>query len=179
MEKRNRKKGNRGLLVALIVILAAILVTLLYVFVLQPQGEQQAKEDAIVAEENAQMGILPDMSDEEIRERLNTIVADSMLNISINSNPVFATGGAEGNLRIENIPGNQYGFVVEIKLDDTGETIYKSGLIAPGYFVEKATLLRELKKGIYPATAVFTAYETDGKREVGSAGARINITVTG
>lgn len=177
MEETKKKKGNRVLLVVLVIVMAAILLTLLYTFGWAPYQQEQQKEQDIIAEENAQMGILPDMSEDEIRERLNTIVADSMLNISINSNPVFENGEAEGNLRIENIPGNSYAFAVEVKLDDTGETVYKSGLISPGYFVENAKLLRSLKQGVYPATAVFTAYTTDEKKEIGTAGARLNIIV--
>ena len=61
--------------------------------------------------------------------------------------------------------------------EDNGETVYKSGLISPGYFVENAKLDTPLAKGIYPAVAVFTAYDTETKQEMGTAGANVNLMI--
>ncbi len=82
------------------------------------------------------------MSDEEIQDRLNRKVAESRLNISMDPTPVFADGKAEGDVRIENIQGNQYGFTVTITVIGTDDSpgagdyvdqeILKTGLIPAG-----------------------------------------------
>ena len=66
---------------------------------------------------------------------------------------------------------------VQIPLDDTGEVIYETGIIDPGYHIQSDKLDRPLEKGVYPATAMFTAYDPETGDEVGRAGAKISITV--
>ena len=47
---------------------------------------------------------------------------------------------------------------VALTLDETGETLYESGLIDPGYYVEYIELAQALAAGDYAATATFTTY---------------------
>ena len=61
-----------------------------------------------------------------------------MINISMNTSPVFEDGTSEGNLMIVNDTSNLYPQIVEISLNDTGETIYKSGGIPVGSKIERA-----------------------------------------
>ena len=125
----------------------------------------------------AELGLLPGMTEEEIRDRLNRKVADSMMNISINPKPVFANGRAAGDLRIENIPGNSCSFTVTIRRSDTGQTILQTGVIDPGYYVEQMALDTPLPAGEYPCLALFTAYRTETWEEIGQAGTTILLTV--
>lgn len=178
MEKAEEKKKRRKGLVALVVVLIAVVAGLLgYIFLYKPQADAQAARQELQAEKNAEMGIIPGMSDEDIEARLNQKVAEGMLNVACNPNPTFPDGTSEGNLRIENIPGNKYAVMVEVIRDDNGEAVYTSGLIDPGYFVENVTLDVPLAKGEYPALAKFTAYDPETKEEVGSAGVRVKIIV--
>ncbi|MEG2189661.1 MAG: hypothetical protein RRY08_07485, partial [Christensenella sp.] len=127
---------------------------------------------------DAAMGQLPYKSEEEVQAAINSVVEDGMFNISINSTPSFENGNAEGTLGIENIPANRYLMQVNITLDDTGEMIYESGLIEPGYFIESAKLKVPLARGIYPATAIFTAIDPNDERDtVGTGSAKIVISV--
>ena len=180
MAEAEKKKTNKGL-IALTLILALMVAALLgYIFLYRPQADEkaaQAVQAAIVAEKNAELGIIPGMSDEDIEARLNQKVAEGMLNVACNPNPVFQNGKSEGNLRIENIPGNNYAVTVTVILEDSGTTVYTSGLIDPGYFVENVTLDVPLQKGEYPALAKFTAYDPKTKEEAGTAGIRVNILV--
>ena len=100
-----------------------------------------------------------------------------MFNISINTAPTFENGKAEGPLQIENVPGNRYLMQVLITLDDTGELIYETGLIEPNHHIQSAKLDVELEKGEYLATAVFNAYDPETEEYIGSAGAKLTITV--
>lgn len=126
---------------------------------------------------DAKLGILPGMSLEEIQSRLNQVVEEGMVNISINPEPEFENGSAKGNLRIENVAANHYDYIVTITLDDTGEEIYQSGVISPGYYVDEAKLTKELPKGDYNATAVFKAYEQGTKNIIGTVAVTILIHI--
>ena len=83
----------------------------------------------------------PDM--DKIVEGLNEQVEAGMINISMNTSPVFSDGTSEGNLMIVNEGVNRYPQIVEITRNDTGETIYKSGAIPVGSKIEKAKLSAE------------------------------------
>ena len=175
--QQQKKKKPIALIIIIIILAAALVIGGIYFLMPREQEEETQDPEQLAAEAAAEMGILPGMSEEDIQKKLNEQIDKSMLNIAINANPVFENGEAEGNLRIENIPANHYAVTVEIVREDNGETVYKSGLIEPGYFVEKAKLTQPLAKGVYPAVAVFTAYNTETKDMVGTAGANINIKV--
>ena len=100
-----------------------------------------------------------------------------MFNISIASAIVFESPTAEGEARIENIEANPYHMQVDIILDETGETIYQSKLIRPGYSIEKIRLEKELEPGEYPVTAVFSAITQEEMQLFGQAGAQIKIYI--
>ncbi len=176
-KKKPEKKKKPVLLIVIIVLLLAAMGGM-YWYMNQPKPEEQPKSsDEILEEQAAQMGILPGMSAEDIEKKLNEQIDKSMLNIAINANPVFESGTAEGNVRIENIPANHYAMTVEIVREDNGESVYKSGLIKPGYFVETAKLSTPLEKGVYKAVAVFTAYDLETNQEIGTAGANVSLMV--
>ncbi|MEG2361373.1 MAG: hypothetical protein RSB97_06040, partial [Christensenella sp.] len=124
-----------------------------------------------------QDGFLEGRTEDEIQELINQAVEDGMFNISVNSNPVFENGKAEGSLRIENVPNNKYYMKVTVKLDDTGEIVYESKGIKQGQYIEKATLSKALAKGEYAATAVFTAVDPQTLAERGTASAQIQLSV--
>lgn len=171
MAEKKKKKGWI-IVVAIIAALAAVAGILYVNGVFDTSPKTKAQRDL-----NALEGQLSYKSQEDVEAALNQIVADGMLNISINSNPVFENGTAEGILGIENIKGNQYLIQVDIARDDTGEVVYSSGIIEPGYYIEKAALDKPMQKGTYPCTATFHAIEADSELEAGSAGAKILITV--
>ena len=141
------------------------------------QGSWKPAESQKIAEESgALQGMLPGMSEDEIRAELNRRVSEGELAISINSVLEFETGESEGLLRIENSEKNHYTMVVEMYLNDTGERIYQSGGIKPGYFLEKARLDQALTKGDYPVTVHFKAYDDDGNY-IGEANAETVVRV--
>ncbi len=126
---------------------------------------------------NATEGQAPYKTAEEVQAELNRLVEEGMFNISIAGEIEFANGSSQGVAYIENVPGNRYHMKVTITLDDTGETVYESGGIAPGNFIERITLMRDLPAGSYDATATFGAYNTETLDEMGQAAAKVKITV--
>lgn len=175
-------KNNKALLIVLIVVVIAVLGVLIWALVIEPNRQkelEQQQQENLQQEENAALGILPGMNDDEVQERINTIVSESMLNISMNTEPTFEDGSAQGKLNIENIPGNRYAVTVEIVRDDNGEVVYKSGLIDPGYYVQYAKLDKDLSAGTYDCVARFTAYDAKTKKEIGTAGIQIRLNILG
>ena len=100
-----------------------------------------------------------------------------MINISMNTSPVFRDGTSEGNLMIVNEGINNFPQIVEITRNDTGELIYKSGGIPVGSKIENAKLSVDLPAGTYECTAMFHSVDPDTGASLGCAGAIITITV--
>ena len=80
-----------------------------------------------------QEGVIPGYTEEEIKEILQRKADESTFSFEINSRPVFKDGKSEGNLRIANPPYNKYAINVEITLDSSGKSVFKSGNIDPNH----------------------------------------------
>lgn len=167
---RPKAKKKKTWIIVLVVVIAAAAIGGYFIW-------QNTSKSNFAFDQLAQDGFLEGRSDEEIQALVNQVVEEGMFNISMNSNPVFENGREEGNLRIENVPANKYYMTVRITLDDTGEVVYESAGIKQGQFIEKAALNKNLVKGEYAATAVFTAVEPNSLKETGQASANIVLTV--
>ena len=128
---------------------------------------------------NAALGQLEGKTPEELQAELDRIVQEGMFNISIASYVEFPNGAAEGEVRIENVPGNHYLMQVEVVRDDTGETVYRTGMIEPNHHIQRAQLDVDLDAGSYPCTAVFYAFEPGTEEPVGQAAAKMTVVVAG
>lgn len=174
-EDRTKKEKNKAIWISVsilaIILLAGILVWLMFL------RDRDDYNDEDFFDPMAVTGILPDMSEEEIQAELNRVVEEGMLNISIASDISFEDGQSKGLANISNIAANNYIFKVAVTLDDTDETVYQSGGIKPGQYIQYIELEEDLEKGEYPATAVFTAYTQDTHQIVGSAGAQLTLYV--
>lgn len=140
------------------------------------------KEDArgqtgIVYDSSAVEGGWDNLSPEEIAKKLNEKVAEGMINISMNTAPIFEDGTAEGNLMLVNESINNYPQKVQIVRNDTGEQIYESGAIAVGSKIERAKLDVVLPAGTYECTAYFHNLDPESGAIIGTAGAIITITI--
>lgn len=123
------------------------------------------------------MRLLPGIDITERQAQLQEQLDESMIAFSINGSPVFANGGAEGNLMLENPANNAKLLVVEIYMDETQELIYQSKALPVGSYIENARLDKVLEAGEYQATAYFKAYREEDQTFIGQAGAAIKITV--
>lgn len=175
-----KKKKKRWLLLLLLLLLLGIVAGFVYHIVTTKHQERLQKEL------DAELGFLPGMSEQDIQDRLNQIVEEGRLNVSINPTPTYENGKAKGNIQIENVQGNRYSFTVAVEVvgtsddagakDYVGKEIMKTGLIDPGSYVQKKQLSVDLPKGEYVCIATFTAYDKK-ENEVGSVGTQIMITV--
>lgn len=139
---------------------------------LAPSSDTRALRDA-----DAELGQLAGKTDDEIRAELDRVVEEGMFDISIASDVTFADGRAEGDVRIENVPGNRYLMKVELVADGTGGTLYESGVIEPGYHIQSVRLDVDPGPGEHVCTAVFTALDPQTEDVVGTAAAQVRVTV--
>ena len=144
---------------------------------LMTREEDAAMDDSLQLDDNATMGVLPGIDMKERQAQLQEQLDEGMIAFSINTSPVFATGGSEGNLMLENPANNAKLLVVEIYIDATQELVYQSKAIPTGAYIENARLDKVLEPGEYPATVYFKAYREEDHSFIGQAGAAIKITV--
>ena len=177
-EKRDAK--SRTLVILAVVGLAAALTVGIFTavrMIRKPAASKDAPKTGIVYDDAAIEGGWDNLSPEEIAEKLNEKVAEGMINISMNTSPVFADGTSKGSLMIVNEEVNNYPQVVEISRDDTGELIYKSGAIPVGSKIEAAKLSVDLDPGTYKCTALFYNVDPDTGDYLGCAGAVVTVIV--
>ena len=160
------------LLVALLVTAAGV-VTFLCLRQQCEEKESPSDTAALVYDNAATPGGWEDMTSDDLDGKIEA----GMINISMNTIPVFASGESEGNLMIVNEEVNRYPQIVEISRNDTGETIYTSGAIPVGSKIEAAKLDKTLAAGKYDCTALFYSVDPETGARLGCAGAAITITI--
>ena len=175
MKNKNSKKETYkkvGIGVGLVIVAAVIILLLL-----RSCGAPVDDHSGIEFDPSATEGGWDEADTDEIIAGLNEKVEEGMINISMNTSPVFADGTSKGSLMIVNEEVNNYPQVVEISRDDTGELIYKSGAIPVGSKIESAKLSVDLDPGTYKCTALFYNVDPDTGDYLGCAGAVVTVTV--
>ncbi|MBE5803143.1 MAG: hypothetical protein E7316_01355 [Clostridiales bacterium] len=163
------------IIIALLLVFILLLGGALCYFLLwQPAQHTQVRGGQ--REAKALQGSLNVMTEDEIQEALNNIVEEGMFRISIASNIIAVEDGL-AQVRIENNLQNRYVMQVTLYLDETGEEIYRTDLIDPGYYIQETEFDKHLDPGEYAATAVFTALYADTEEVVGTVGAHVTIHV--
>ena len=168
-KKETYKKAGIG--VGLVIVAAVI------ILLLRSCGAPVDDHSGIEFDPSATEGGWDEADTDEIIAGLNEKVEAGMINISMNTSPVFADGTSKGSLMIVNEEVNNYPQVVEISRDDTGELIYKSGAIPVGSKIESAKLSVDLDPGTYKCTALFYNVDPDTGDYLGCAGAVVTVTV--
>lgn len=163
-EKTKREKGEKkekgskkaviGLILVVVLLLGLIGGGLWYFLVYSAKNPLAREEDALG-------GMLAGLPQEDWGDALDDVVEDGQVLLGIAAEPVFEYNGKRGRIGIENDEANQYSFQVTITEDATGDVLYESGLIDPGYYIEYIELNKTLAAGDYPATAVFTTYSLE------------------
>jgi hypothetical protein len=177
-KQNNKEKRNKytifGLLI-LILLLAGALVYLLF-----GKGADGILPDGIkvhlTPDDNAEHGKITGKDKDAIVDALNKKVQEGMINISINSNPIFPDGKSKGTLMISNSETNNYPQQVEIYTDGDNKLIY-AGSVEVGGKIETSKLAVALPKGEYPCLAYFKAVDPKTSNLIGYAIAEIIVTV--
>ena len=163
-----QKKRRRGVVIAIIIAICAIAAAILLAFTLCADEKSRRQGDA---------GQLEGKTDAEIQAELDRVVEEGMFNISIASVIELESGTSEGDLRIENVPGNRYLMRVSILRNDTGEELYRTDVIEPNHHIQRDAFDVALPAGSYECTALFEALDPATEEQVGQAAAIITVNV--
>lgn len=172
-QSEKKKKSKKKYLLLLLLLLLIPTIWLFKGFI---GGDNPIPIPGINWDENQSLGDLTGKSKEEILAALNEKVQEGMINISMNTNPIFETGTSMGTLMITNSASNRYPQLIEIYTKDDNTLVY-SGAVDIGNKVEQSTLLVDLPKGDYECVAYFSAINPETGEKLGTAGANIKITV--
>lgn len=156
----------------ILILLLILIIPLSIIFITNSKNNKVNISGGILQE-----GVIPGYTEEQIKEILQRKADESTFSFEINSRPIFKNGESEGNIRIANPPYNKYSIKIEIKLDDNGKTVFKSGEILPNHYIEYAKLTKRLKAGEYNATATINAYDTESGEYKGTSAAKLIIRV--
>ena len=111
-----------------------------------------------------------------VRDLRNQELVKNMKYVSLERQIYFDYSDASGEARIANDIKNDFGCKVRIVRDATGEVVYASDLIEPGYYIEKINLTGGLKQGFYPCTAVWSFY-TKGEEYAGETAWKLVVII--
>ena len=173
MNTKTNNKCNHGV----VVVILLLFLILAGAFLFATMDNSDSEVSGIIYDSNATVGGWEETDTETIVDSLNEKVEQGMINISMNTTPVFSDGMSAGNLMIVNEGINNYPQVVTIVRNDTNETIYQSNAIPVGSKIEQAELTVDLDAGTYECTALFYNVDPDTGNYLGCAGAMITITV--
>ena len=134
----NNKKVFKGIVIALAVIILILLTIGITIFVIKDKFEKESEYEQ-------QVNQITKIDYSEREEALNEIVEDGMINVCYSTSAIF-DGKVSQSFNVQNSINNHYAIIFEI-IDESGDTIYTSKKIEPGYELNQIELLKELKKG--------------------------------
>lgn len=117
------------------------------------------------------------MSDKERKKAQEKEVDESKFTLSIYPEATFEDGKSTGAIYIKNDVKNAYLIAVQIVEDKSGDIIYESGAIEPGFEITEGELNKNLKKGTYKCTAEVSIYDPQTKKYKGQTAAEIEVEV--
>lgn len=172
-EGKGRRRRGYVILLALALLLALLLASLL-------RGEAPPGYNPKM-EPNAVSGVMPGKSQELLQQEMDQQAQDKQVTVTVNSEIVFASAQAEGNILFENSSINE-GKLLRLELylgeDDSGTMIYETGYLRPGSYVPSARLDVELEPGSYACTAyVYVNRESDERYLGRLAVGNINVII--
>lgn len=156
---------------AIIAIILVLILALLLFFTLS--SGRLEKDKNIVA------GNVAGMTLEEIQKSLNDTVEASKASTSVASVVEVDRSTREAKWRLENPDYNTKDLRATATLSDTGQVIYESGIIRPGYFIPSAALNTDLEEGVYECTVTFDVIDPNANTIIGNSATQITLRVNG
>lgn len=163
-EPEEPSRGRRRWAVLLVLLL--LIVCAIAWFCLAPAPDDDDIERNIV------VGSVLEGDSAPVRAESETTAA-----FSINSVMRFDSPSSKGYIYFENPEGNGKYLGLALVRDDTGQTIYQTGLLQPGTYVEQDSLDAMLPYGEYTCTAQVSAYRIPDKTPLGTVAAAVTVKV--
>ncbi|WP_236652991.1 hypothetical protein [Enterococcus faecalis] len=117
------------------------------------------------------------LSEKDLDKLADQKVDETKFTLTIYPEAFFEDGSSEGQLYIKNEFHNHYPIAIELIENETGEILYESGAIHPGYGIETATLTKVLPKGKHRSTAKVSVYDPKTQKYQGQTEAEVTIHV--
>lgn len=170
-ERRNKCDEKSNTLLVVIGILAIIIILLL---LKSCSGADNVERGDIQFSSSGEIvqGEIELMNQEVIQRKVNETVEKGMFQVFMNTK-IKVDNQNEMNVKIQNSQNNNYDCYVIITMNE--QTIYKSGVISPGYKLEYDTLPINLDAGTHDCVAYFCVLNDEGN-EINRVG--LNITLT-
>ena len=133
----NKTKQNKGIWIGIFVLLVLFLVVMCHSCV----------PELAVSEYENKVNQIKEIDTSKRQEELNMLVEEGKMNVNYSSKAIFK-GRMSESFNIKNIKNNHQ--AIEFQLyDETGECIYSSKKLAPGYEMTSIELEKELTKGVH------------------------------
>lgn len=169
-EGEDRSRRRVGVVVAIVVLVVVAAVA----FVALRQCSTVEEDDM---EPNVIVGTMENYTDEEIAAMLAKKVDEGMIAFSLNTHIYLESSGAQASIKFENPANNAKLTKLRLVRDDTGETLYETGYLAPGSYVDADVFDVRLAPGEYECTGYVSSYSQDEKKYLGEAACTVSVTV--
>lgn len=117
----------------------------------------------------------------QIMEDMSAQVEEGYFETYMTTEWVFPDGSSEASeAMLGNAPNNTKPIRCELLLDETGETLFQTGVLPVGALVSPIRLDRDLEAGVYDATCMIYLMKEKGDgtfEDYSSAGFRVTITI--
>lgn len=117
------------------------------------------------------------MSPVALKKYAQKAVDQSNVTVQVYPHIYIKGDGQNGKMYVQNIPVNKTGQVATLKDKTTGEVLYTSELLKPGYQVSKVNLKKKLSKGDHQGLVTLTFYDLKEEKQVGKANVAVTIHV--
>lgn len=104
------------------------------------------------------------MNDQKLKEYANQRADETAMTVNVYPEVTISSANNQGQMWVQNLPTNVYGQEAELILAETGELLYSSGMLEPGYQNTTVTLEKYLEKGDYPAQIKLAFYNLKTKK---------------
>ena len=118
------------------------------------------------------------MTDVELKKYANKKVDESNVTINAYSKIKIENDGRTGKMWVQNLPVNKTGQVVTLKDRKTGEILFTSDLLRPGYQVTSIILNKKLSEGTHKGLITLSFYDLKEEKLVGQTDIEAVITAT-
>lgn len=165
------RKINLKLIFAVFLLLDLLVAAVLLISVTGSRRSYSSERDALAV----RIGVTGDMSEELQNEKFAQAAGEAARLVTMYSE-VRAEAG-EIPLYLSNDEANTCSVSVEIVLLGTDTLLARSGLVEPGWRLERLPLERQLDEGQYMCLVRCSFYTTEGSVFLGSTGKQLLLTV--
>lgn len=170
ISQRSAKKGLTKTHVILIIGFLVVIALIVFLFFYFNKKEEPAELGAV--------GIITEENLGEITDTLAKKMDQANFETYMSNDWSFPDGKSPStNAIIGNSAANNYDFYFTVTLNDTGEEVYKSGLIPVGKTLAELKLNKELPDGTYSAICSYHLIDENGKEIESTLGFNVTLRI--